>query len=466
MGGRASILLLLVLSLLAIAPANAFAQWAIQYVDVGGGRGGPTSLGLDMTGAQAYPVLSYFGAPGHLKYAAMSQVSKIWGLTRVDAGGEFNSLDVDAAGVVHVAYLDSDTQELKYWRLNQGQSSIQLVDTEAGQFNSIRVGGGSIHISYWRANGTGIATPDRLMIADYNGTAWSPSFADPTPPRGRYNSLVLDQLGNPGIAYYDADPTDFLSRRLRIAVRLSDLTWQYQVVDSIGDPGRFNSIQINAGALPRISYLAGITGGLRFASLGGGGGWTLQDVASVGTVENSSVTSLALDASGNPRIAYYDALSDSVKYASRSGASTWTIVGVDHVGSGGGYVSLRLDTANRPIISYYDATTQTVKIAYGAGFPDTDGDGIPDTYDAFPAVSDQNNNGILDGKEGGVLLGSGTGTSRLEDEPIFGCGSLAALYGSRPRGGGSPPPPADLLILLTPAIYLLYRRRFPSRARA
>jgi hypothetical protein len=174
-------------------------------------------------------------------------------------------------------------------------------------------------------------------------------------------------------------------------------------------------------------------------------------------VTSSSVTSLALDSGGNPHVAFYDALSDSVRYASRSGVSTWSVVGVDRVGNGGGYCSLRLDRLIRPIISYYDAATQSVKVAYG-NYPDGDGDGIPDVFDAFPADPDHNHNGILDGREGGVTQGVGTG--RLGDEPIFGCGSLAALYGARPPGGG--PPPADLLFLLGPAAFLLYRRTRPS----
>jgi hypothetical protein len=373
-----------------------------------------------------------------------------------------------------VAYLDGGTGDLKYWRLSGGAGSIQLVDTEAGSVNSIRATAtGTPRISYWRANTGSISTPDRLKLADFNGSGWSPSFADPTPPRGRYNSLVLDGAGNPLVAYYDAGPLappDLYSRRLRFAFRASG-NWSYDIIDSVGDPGRFNSLQLfgSPGAFPRVSYIASSSAMLRFAQQNVGGLWTLQDVAGVGAVGNSSVTSLAMDQTGNPHIAYFDAATDSVKYASRTGASTWTVVGVDAVGAGGGYCSLRLDTQfspNRPIITYYDATSQSVKVAYG-GYADIDADGIPDQYDPHSSDPDFNNNGILDGKEGGVPLGgAGPGTARLEDEPIFGCGSLAALYAGRPPRNG-PPPAADLIVLLGPAAYLLYRRaRSRSIARA
>jgi len=451
----------LFLALVLLFPFVVQAQtWSIQAVDVGGARAGSTSLALYLTGGQNYPIVSYFGAPRNLKVGVMNTLTKSWGLARVDAGGEFNSADVDAAGIVHVAYLDGGTGELKYWRLNGSVGSIQLIDTGVGSVNSLRVernlapSNGTPHVSYWRANTTGISTPDRLKIGDFNGTSWTPSFADPLPPRGRYNSLALDAAGNAGIAYYDAGPASppdpLYAHKLWLAIRVAG-NWSYDIVDSVGDPGRFNSLQVNASGLPRISYIASSSATLRFAQDTGGGTWGLQDVAGVGTVTNASATSLAIDASGNPHIAYYDAATGFVKYASRSGASTWTVVDVDSVG-GGGYCFLRLDTQftpNRPIISYYDATTQSVRVAYG-GYQDIDGDGIPDAYDAFPSDSDHNNNGILDGREGGVSLNS-SGLPRLEDEPIFGCGTMGAPPSS--------PPPADLLILMSPALYLVWRRR-------
>lgn len=467
MGGR-QILLLLAL----LVPSVASAQtWSIQAVDVSNARAGSTSLALDVSGGQSFPLVAYFGAPRNLKAGLFNQNTKVWGLASVDAGGEFSSADLDALGVLHVAYLDGGTGDLKYWRLSGGGGSIQLVDTNAGSVNSIRATAtGTPRVSYWRANTGSISTPDRLKLADYNGSGWSPSFADPTPPRGRYNSLTLDGAGNPLVAYYDAGPLTppgLYSRRLRFAFRSSG-NWTYDIIDSVGDPGRFNSLQLfgSPAALPRVSYIASSSAMLRFAQQTLGGVWQLQDVAGVGAVGNSSVTSLAIDQTGNPHIAYYDAATDSVKYASRTGVSTWTVVGVDAVGAGGGYCSLRLDTQfspNRPIITYYDAVSQSVKIAYG-DYLDIDADGIPDQYDPHPSDPDFNNNGILDGKEGGVPLGASSGgTARLEDEPIFGCGSLAALYAGRPPRNG-PPPAADLLVLLGPAAYVLYRRRFRARA--
>src|SRR6185312_8875153 len=134
MGGRRTLVSLISIALLGalMLPRSARAQtWSIQAVDVGGARAGSTSLGLDVSSGQSYPVISYFGSPRNLKAGLFNQTTKVWGLARIDAGGEFNSIDVDVLGIVHVAYLDGGTGELKYWRLNGGVTSTQLIDTEA-----------------------------------------------------------------------------------------------------------------------------------------------------------------------------------------------------------------------------------------------------------------------------------------------------------------------------------------------
>ena len=462
---RTRILLSLFAALMTGAPGAASAEtWAIQVVDAGSAGAASTSLGLNA----GYPVISYFGAPRNLNFAALDAQSKLWTLRRVDAGGEYSSLAVDGSGIVHVGYIDANTLDLKYWRYNAGQGSIQVIDSETGQggmnfFNSIQVDAqGTPRISYyhWRTS-TGLAA-DRLRYAVDGASSWSTEPVDSVPGRGKYQSLALDAAGNSQIAYYDT------ARTLRLAVRGAS-TWTSQQVDAAGDPGRFNSLAVDASGDPHVSYIAAIPNQLRYAfqvlTV-----WRFEDVAGVGAVENSSVTSLALDASGNPHIAYYDAATDSLKYASRSSSGVWTTQRIDAVGSTGGYCSLKLDSGNRPIISYYDATTRSIKIAYG-DYPDGDLDGIPNVFDPCPTNADCNSNGIVDGREGGTMAGAPGTVGRLPDESIFGCGSLAALYGAGgpPRGG----PPADLLFLLAPGVYLFLKRsgyrgsartRFSARA--
>ena len=445
----------LLFAFLAGAAGTARAEtWAIQSVDVGSAAPGPSSLVL----IRGYPVISYFGAPRSLKFAALDRPTNRWVLRRVDAGGEYSSIAVDSSGIAHVGYIDANSLELRHWRYNAGVGSIQVIDSETGLggmnfFNSIQVdAAANPRISYfqWRAPDGSIT--GRLKYATLGGTAWSTGFVDTSAGRGKYNSLALDASGNPQIAYYDA-----AAGSLRLATRVA-LLWTTQVVDSIGDPGWLNSMAIDATGRPHLSYIAAIPLQIRYATRNGAV-WSFQDVAGVGPFSNAWATSLALDSSGNPHIAYYDAAATSLRYASRSGA-TWTVQTVDLAGDVGGYCSLRMDTQNRPIISYYDATSQSLKIAYG-DYPDQDLDGIPDAFDPCPTNADCNSNGVVDGREGGYLVGAPV--TRLKDEPIFGCGSIALLYAGGPRGG---PPPADMLFLLGPALYVLLRRGRSSRPSA
>src|SRR5258705_10396205 len=134
MGGH-RILLLLAL----IAPSFASAQtWSIQAVDVSNARAGSTSLALDVSGGQSYPLIAYFGAPRNLKPGLFNQNTKIWGLASIDAGGEIHSADLDALAVLHGAYLDGGTGDLKYWRLSGGGGPIPALETKDGSVNSLR----------------------------------------------------------------------------------------------------------------------------------------------------------------------------------------------------------------------------------------------------------------------------------------------------------------------------------------
>ena len=442
-------LVILCIACLGAAPP-ALAQWAIQNVDVGTSSGTSTSIGL----TSGYPVISYFAAARNLRLATLDPQTKAWKLLNVDQGGEFSSLDVDAAGIVHVSYIDANARQIRYYRNNQGQGSIQIIDSETGSggfsdFNSLRVDGNGVpRVSYYYLRSPdGSTSLDHLRYAQLTGSAWARTDADPTSGRGRYNSLALDIFGNPQIAYYEGN-----AKRLRIARRVAGV-WSSQIVDSTAaDPGRFNSIAVDLPTgFARISYVAATTQKVRYAAYNGAT-WTIEDVDGIGQVGSYDATSLRLDSNGNPHISYYNATAGALMYASKTGAS-WVVDTVDTQGDVGGYSSLVLDDQDRPVISYYDATNQALKIAYGPGYGDGDGDGVPDAFDVCPGNPDCNGNGIVDGLEGGIL--QGVGGTRLRDEPIFGCGSIGPFTGG---GGGGSPPPLDLLFLLGPAAYLWHRR--------
>jgi hypothetical protein len=453
MSGRLRVVTLLWIALLGAAGSACAETWSIQVVD--GGSAGPGSTSLAFL--QGLPVVAYFAAPRNLGFA-----TNRWILRHVDQGGEFSSIAVDSSGIVHVGYIDAASLQLRYWRFNAGQGSIQEIDSESGLggmtfFTSIQVDPqGAPRISYFHWRASNGAIDDRLKYAERNGSSWSREFADGNQGRGMYQSLAIDGLGLPEIAYYDS------TKALRLTRKLVSSTWVSQGIDSAGDPGRFNSLAFDRAGRPHLSYVAATPPELRYATPSPAGAWRLEDVAGVGSVVNLSVTSLALDSNGTPHIASYDAAAGARRYASRT-TGIWAVQTVDDGGDVGGFCSLRLDSQNRPIISYYDASTHSLKIAYG-DYPDGDHDGIPDAFDPCPANPDCNANATVDGREGAGAPGGPGGGQRLKDAPIFGCGTIALLYAAGPPGGG--PPPADMLFLLGPALYLALRRGRSARPSA
>jgi len=116
-----------------------------------------------------------------------------------------------------------------------------------------------------------------------------------------------------------------------------------------------------------ISYYAGTTGNLVFATQTGAT-WNKQVVDSnVGTSWNPTATSLAFDPRcGNPAIAYYDAGNDALKYAYQPAGQPWNIQIADitstaNNGNGpegpvdvGPYATLAFDANGAPHVAYFE----------------------------------------------------------------------------------------------------------------
>jgi hypothetical protein len=180
-----------------------------------------------------------------------------------------------------------------------------------------------------------------------------------------YNSLALDGGGSPHISYFNRTYGD-----LRYA-RWDGGQWLIETVDSDGKTGLCTSLALDESDNPHISYYDETNGDLKYAYHVGAGGncgpsnnWQCDTVDSKGDV--GLYTSLALDESGNPHISYYDDANGDLKYARWDG-SQWFIETADGAGDVGLYTSLALDRGGNPHISYYDAGYGDLKYAYSRG---------------------------------------------------------------------------------------------------
>jgi hypothetical protein len=185
-----------------------------------------------------------------------------------------------------------------------------------------------------KANRSSLAVVLLLLVALVPAV---PSSAGPTPPAAAALPVPAAPAGPPAVATHAGEAV------------LADPVWVTTTVDSAGDVGRYTSLALDAFGLPHISYFAGTTGDLRYASFNGVS-WVTETVDSAGDVGTD--TSLALDAAGRPHISYYALNTMDLRYASFNGIS-WVTETVDSAGNVGQYSSLALDAAGRPRISYH-----------------------------------------------------------------------------------------------------------------
>jgi len=299
--------------------------------------------------------------------SASSAANAPWFTIEVDTIGDIGqhvsvAIDEDT-GTPYISYRDPSMRDLCLARYvgsggNCGPGSswfCQTIDRDGdvGQYSSIVVSQGKVHISYYDAsNGD-------LKYAYYRpppNPRWYISTIDkgilPT-SIGLYTSLKIDSNGRPHISYYYSNPTGVDA--LKIA-------------SSVGSDG-------NCG------YGEGL------------GRWqcdTIQAGEGVG-----QYASLALDGAGNRHIAYYDRGNGDLWYATnRSGSNcgpggnTWTCYPVAVASDVGQYASLYVDNANRFHIAYYDATADKLRYAVnvgGGGNCGVLGSAQCDEIDAMPA---------------------------------------------------------------------------------
>ncbi len=194
-----------------------------------------------------------------------------------------------------------------------------------------------------------------VIVAAAWGTAaglqalWSIQWVESSGVRDHNGtSIALDAGGDPHIAFYEGTQRD-----LAFTTRAGGF-WTTSVVDTIGDTGRWPSLQIDAAGDPHVAYYwkANPDGtpseNLMYARRSGGI-WSLVVVDSSTAV--GQYCSLALDTAGNPHIAYFDAASQALRYAT-SVAGAWTLEVVDNSANVGLHTSMVLDDADQPHVAY------------------------------------------------------------------------------------------------------------------
>jgi hypothetical protein len=278
-----------------------------------------------------------------------------WYIYQVERG-KTNSVDVDSSLLPVIAYHGYGERGLRLASWSGGSWLIDKVDDEESAGASPTLVLDDVDdpvIAYWNF----WPHPDAgaLKIARWEDVNWTFEVVDNH--TGGFTSMVLDSNGLPRLAYMDAlNPGDY--PQLWFASKNLNGTWTYEPVDT-NDSLRYPSLAIDTRDLYHISYEE-LGTELRYAHWNGTN-WTIEIVDTEGVV--GAWSSIKADKSGRPHIAYYDGTHGRVKYATKS-YNSWNKTSIDY--SKGMSISLDLDSQDRPHISYH-SPEHNLKHAYWNG---------------------------------------------------------------------------------------------------
>ncbi|MFN8491589.1 MAG: choice-of-anchor D domain-containing protein [Caldilineaceae bacterium] len=365
------LLLIFTLSLAFAQPVLAAPSWQSQVVDSTGDVGTFKALVLDSSGN---PVISYYDETNaDLKLVHCGNpICTLKTIQVVDSAGDvgaFNSLVLDSNGNPVISYFDYINYKPKLVHCgnatcSSGNTIVTLDTGTLGQYTSLALdSSGNPVIGYNEAFQQHVKVAHCGNATCTSGNSFQIAASSQS---ANYLSLALDSGGKPVVSYYSSYP-NFVLRLVHCGNTTCSSGNTVVNVDSSVDVGLYNSIKLDNSGNPVISYYDNNNDDLKLVHCGNA---NCSAGNSIVTIDNAGdvgrYTSLALDNSGRPVISYYDLTNGNLKVVqcgNTNCTSGNTFQTVDSTGDVGQYTALRLDSSGAPVIAYYDVTNGDLKLA-------------------------------------------------------------------------------------------------------
>ncbi len=205
-----------------------------------------------------------------------------------------------------------------------------------------------------------------LRVAKWNGS----SFDTTTVKNGYFYGpldIALDNNDNPGIVMHD----HYLHDGDLSYSRYDGMSWTSEGVNHLGHDGWDGDITFDDAGNPHIASIDPISpgsgAGIEY-NYHNGSTWENEIIGS-SSLQYKNAVSIALDSIEDPHISYYDDVNPKLIHAYKKSGS-WTLEGVDSIGDPGRFSYLLLNDNSEPYISYINNTgadSAEVKLAYKSG---------------------------------------------------------------------------------------------------
>jgi hypothetical protein len=280
-----------------------------------------------------------------------------WTVEVLDSGnytGDHNSLALDSLDHPHISYVSQTfSRELKY--AHWDGSSWQMETVDVNLLGGCSSEGTSLaldsHDKPWIAYALSYdanCTDWDVMLAQWNGTAWSKQRVDPPGVNAGYSpSIAIDSKDRPHIVYHSETHTAPDHNLTLVYAVLNDSSWSYQTIFVTGFKGEAGpgaiSLKLDSLDRPHVAY--GDADGLKYIYWDG----TQWLVDALGFADNRPV-SLALDTKDRPHISYSNPGNVDVMYGHWNGSSWRSETAIS--GNVGEASSIDVDSNDVPHISY------------------------------------------------------------------------------------------------------------------